>query len=133
MDFKKEDLVVITGCIKKENNEKMTADVFKVCFIGMHELVVAPITGYSRRLFKTSKASCTKIYIKKDLNNDAIQPKIGSLVLVFDSDYRGDLKGPKIGHIQEIHIHPGKDTHCVILSNNETILASMQTILVLEA
>ena len=125
MDFKKEDLVVITGCIKKENNEKMTADVFK--------LVVAPITGYSRRLFKTSKASCTKIYIKKDLNNDAIQPKIGSLVLVFDSDYRGDVKGPKIGHIQEIHIHPGKDTHCVILSNNETILASMQTILVLEA
>lgn len=132
MEFKKTDLVVITGNIEKEKSAKLTAAVFEVCFVGYDELVVRPINGYSKKAFKIKKDQCTKINQKKSLNSLPKPYKIGSLVLVFDTDWSGNIKDHYIGHIQEIHDIPGKSPYCIILSNNKQHEAGFGEILTLE-
>ena len=133
MSFKEGDLVVITGSIVKTSRIKFNARIFEVLVVGLQNLLVVPHDSkYSKEIVKVKKESCTKIIPKKQLNDSMIEPKIGSLVLVYETDWKGNITKKFVGHIEEIHEIPGKPLSYVILSNNKRIEANIKSILLLE-
>ena len=132
MEFDTKDLVVIAGTIKTDKSCKLTATIFEVCYVGLQDLLVFPIHGYNKSIVKINKSLCEKIKLKKLVNESIIEPRIGSLVLAWDSNWDGTMKEKFVGHIQEIQTIPGKEVRCMILNSNKTIPVNMSSILLLE-
>jgi len=131
--FNQKDMVVITGVIKTNGSCKLTAGIYEICFVGLRDLLVFPINGYNKRIFKINKALCEKIELKKPLvKEDIIEPKIGSLVLAWDATWDGIIKEQFVGHIQEIQDSPGRETFYIILANNKSTRVCENLVLLLE-
>ena len=131
MKFEKKDLVLLTGYKETKQGKNFSADIFEVCFVGLEELVVVPISGYKKSAFKIKKTLCEKIVPKKESTHErALMPRIGSLVVFWESDWEGKVKKHGIGHVQEIHDLPGQRLHYLITSNNITHeIVATQTLL----
>jgi hypothetical protein len=133
VDFNENDLVVITGFIKKSTTKELCARIFEVKFVGLQDLLVTDHESkYSVSTIKVKKSDCIKIKPKISLNEKQIEPTIGSLVLIYETDWKGRIIEKCIGHVEEIHKIPGKQPCCIVVANNERKEANLDSLLLLE-
>ena len=133
MEFSENDLVVVTGFIQKNKSKKIQAKIFEVRFVGLEHLLVSTHENkYSSSTIKVKKSECIKIKPKFPLNESSIEPTIGSLVLVYETDWKGNITDKFIGHVEEIRDIPGKPKSCVVLTNNKRKESDLDSVLLLE-
>jgi len=133
VEFSENDLVVVTGFIQKNKSKKIQAKIFEVRFVGLeHILVSTHDNKYSSATIKVKKSECIKIKPKFPLNESSTEPTIGSLVLVYETDWKGKITDKFIGHVEEIHDIPGKPKSFVVLTNNQRKDADIDSVLLLE-
>ena len=133
--FAKNDLVVVVGSTKtKTKKTKVLIEIAEVIEVGAHELIVQPMANSSwrRRAYRISKQSCSKIptsNMKTHIRR--IAPKLGDLVMYYNTDYSGDITR-KVGILIEHTDYPGKEPGGVILCDGETQEYPMTSLMILD-
>ena len=137
MDFKKGDIVVITG-LKQigSTNCQVLADLYDIVHVGSHDLLVSSRGRYPGEPFKISKRRCINVneHAKKATleTNISPSPKHGSLVLGFDTEYNGAIKNLVIGHVAEIIHNTNSRTYYMVDYDNKQIMFEESKVLLLE-
>lgn len=130
--FKENDLVVVKGFKKDANSIQVLAEIFVVLFVGSHELVLATRTKYARGPFKVNKELCISLQIPKNKPLEAPEIKLGDLVLGFDTEYNGDIKSKRVGHVSEIIVNPNAQKYYVVTSKNKDTMYEHDKVLLLQ-
>ena len=132
MDFEKNDLVVVRGYQKTANKTAVLADIFKVLFVGAHELVLVARTKYAKAPFKIPKSRCINLKIPEKVSLPLPPIQLGDLVLGYDVDYSGDIKDQKVGHVTSIIDNPNSKKYYVITSKNVDTMFEEDKVLLLQ-
>ena len=132
MDFRENDLVVIKGMKYGAGKEEIIADIYKILFVGLNDLIVVSKQKYGRTPFKINKSDCISLRTKyKETHPDVESAiKIGSLVLGIDANYDGTIQKKVVGHvIQIIENHNGMKYYVINSDNKDTMFEKDKVLL----
>jgi hypothetical protein len=136
--FSKNDFVVILGATQKDKCfSNFTFALAIVLGVGKYDLLVQPLTGVYKTDYVISKESCQRInfeILKTHVSKR--KPKINDLVVYVKRKYKSYKEDDKIflgnGILVEIMDKPGDTLTCKILTDSETVTASIKDVIVLE-
>lgn len=132
MDFREDDLVVIRGMKYGVDKEEIVADIYKILFVGLNDLIVVSRQKYGRTPFKIRKSECISLRTKYADAYPTVESKIqiGSLVLGVDTKYDGSIQKKVVGHvIQIIENHNGMKYYVINSDNKDTMFEKKQVLL----
>ena len=131
--FSKNDIVVVIGSTRtKKERTKVTIEIGKVLEVGVHELIVLPSTGWSKRGYRISKKSCVKIPVSSMKTHvKKVIPSLGDLVLYYATDYTGEVT-KKVGILIEHTDYPGKERGGIILCDGEAQEFPLRELMILD-
>ena len=132
-NFKKNDIVIVTGVTSSSNNKQEKHHVLaKVEESGKYDLFLKkfPAEEYER-IFIVSKKRCQKVVIEHvDVTARNVEPKIGNLVL---SIQRTLSKSEKvIGRLEKIIDVPGRPKRADIRTSSRLSSVAFDSIIVIE-
>ena len=132
--FKKNDLVVVIGStLAKTKKTKMTFAISTVVEVGVHELIVSPMSGFLKRPYRISQKSCIRIPVEKMTTHvKHVVPKLGNLVMYYQTDYADKLT-KKVGILMEITDYPGKTVGGIILCDGETKEFPLEQLMIIDS
>lgn len=132
MDFRENDLVVIKGMKYAADKEEIIADIYKILFVGLNDLIVVSKKRYGRTPFKVNKCDCISLRTKYTESNPRVESNIviGSLVLGIDANYDGTVTKKVVGHvIQIIKNHNGMKYYVINSDNKDTMFEKDKVLL----
>ena len=133
--YKRGDIVVCMGGVKKDNSEFAPSFVIcKVLEVGYDDLMVRehPARSFAKTEI-VPKSNCIKIELPEEriVSSRPRTPQIGDLVYCFPANSY-DTKEPFSGILYSIEYKFGKPSSCEILCGEEFKTTAYQNLLVLE-
>ena len=134
MDFRENDLVVIKGMKYSADKEEIVAEIYKILFVGLHDLIVTSRKKYGKLPFKIAKSSCISLRTNCEENNPQGESeiKLGSLVLGIDTTYDGSIQKKVVGHVIQIIENHNSMKYYVINSDNKDTMFEKDKVLLLQ-
>ncbi len=134
MEFVENDIVVIKGKKYAADSEEIIADIYRILFVGLHDLIVVSRSKYGKTPFKIKKSNCVSLRTKyaetyPDVDSEI---KIGSLVLCIDTNYDGTIQRKVVGHVIQIINNHNSNTYFVVNSDNQDIMFEKEKVLLLQ-
>ena len=134
MDFRENDIVVIKGKKYTAEKEEIIAEIYKILFVGLHDLIVVSRSKYGKTPFKVKKADCISLRTQYKESYPAVKTeiKIGSLVLGIDTNYDGTIQKQVVGHVIQIIDNHNSMKYYIINSDNQDIMFEKDKVLLLQ-
>ena len=134
MDFRENDIVVIKGKKYAAQKEEIIADIYKILFVGLHDLIVVSRKKYGKAPFKIKKSECISLRTQyqeayPDVDSDI---NLGSLVLGIDTNYDGTIEKSTVGHVIQIIENHNSMKYYVINSDNKDTMFEKDKVLLLQ-
>jgi|TARA_R110001592_G_scaffold58770_1_gene177835 hypothetical protein len=134
MDFRENDIVVIKGKKYDANKEEIIADIYKILFVGINELIVVSRKSYGKVPFKIQKSECISLRTNYEEAYPSVTTdiKLGSLVLGIDTKYDGTINKTTVGHVIQIIENHNSMRYYVVNSDNKDTMFEKDKILLLQ-
>jgi|SRR5210317_348535 hypothetical protein len=134
MDFRENDIVVIKGKRYTAEKEELIAEIYRILFVGLHDLIVVARSKYGKTPFKVKKSDCISLRTKYQESYPDVQSdiKIGSLVLGIDTNYDGTIQKQVVGHVIQIIDNHNSMKYYVINSDNQDTMFEKDKVLLLQ-
>lgn len=134
MDFRENDIVVIKGKKYEADKEEIIADIYKILFVGLNDLIVVSRKKYGKMPFKIQKSECISLRTKYKETYPTVSSNIelGSLVLGIDTNYDGTIEKSIVGHVIQIIENHNSMRYYVVNSDNKDTMFEKDKILLLQ-